>query len=172
MLDRKECNGWSSACATKSGVPTKTKNCTSSAVRVRRPSRPCQPRLATWDLGRVRRKARWVIYGSPSLAADRSGFRDRLCPREQAQHRNPIGTHGLHPANVECPDCKAPAKWTNMVACVRRSAGDALGAGGSRRRRQVGSLPPSRVPLGLLRRLSQMREGLLVACPRLFHLLP
>jgi hypothetical protein len=45
---------------------------------------------------------------------------------------NPIGTHGLHPANVDCPDCKGTAKWTNMVDCVRKVAGDVLGAGGSR----------------------------------------
>jgi hypothetical protein len=54
---------------------------------------------------------------------------------------NPIGTHGLHPADVEWVEARegdqtarAAAKWTNMVACVRRAAGAALSAAGSRRR--------------------------------------
>jgi hypothetical protein len=39
---------------------------------------------------------------------------------------NPIGAHGLHPVNAECPTARAAAKWINMVDCVKRHAGNAL----------------------------------------------
>jgi hypothetical protein len=47
---------------------------------------------------------------------------------------NPIGTHGLHPANTECPDCRGTGQVDHIGVCIRSRAGDALVAGGSRRR--------------------------------------
>jgi hypothetical protein len=42
---------------------------------------------------------------------------------------NPIGTHGLHPANVDCPDCKGTGQVDQHGGLRQKSCGRCAGRG-------------------------------------------
>src|SRR6516225_8422064 len=104
-------------CVTKSGDPTRTRACISSAGKARRPSTHCPRLFATWACGRVAQRAKSNDCACPTARLlTEQGFVVVYAPVAQLQLEAIGGTHALHPANTDCPQCKGTGRGDKACA--------------------------------------------------------